>query len=86
MPRALGSAAQEAAPERQALATNQLQRVTMEMSARCLEDVRTLDDWERQRAQRRRELLDMLGLDPLPKRTPLQAQITGTLERPAYRR
>ena len=70
----------------QALAKSQLQRVTVEMSARCLADVRTLDDWNRQRAQRRRELLDMLGLDPLPTRTPLKAQITGTLERPAYRR
>jgi dienelactone hydrolase len=55
------------------------------MSARCLEDVQTIEDWQRQRAQRRHELLDMLGLDPLPKRTPLRAQITGTLDRPAYR-
>ena len=27
----------------------------------------------------------MLGLDPLPARTPLKAQITGRLERDAYR-
>jgi cephalosporin-C deacetylase-like acetyl esterase len=81
----VGAAAQDAAVERQALAKSQLQRVTVEMSARCLEDVRTLDDWNRQRAQRRRELLDMLGLDPLPARTPLEARITGTLDRPAYR-
>jgi cephalosporin-C deacetylase-like acetyl esterase len=67
------------------LATNQLKRVTMEMSARCLKDVRTLDDWQRQRAQRRRELLEMLGLDPLPKRTPLHARATGRLDREAYR-
>jgi dienelactone hydrolase len=78
-------AAQESAAQRHAMATNQLKRVTADMSARCLEDVRTLDDWQRQRAQRRRELLDMLGLDPLPKRTPLQARTTGTIERPAYR-
>src|SRR5262245_23445099 len=77
--------AQESAAQRHAMATNQMKRVTMEMSARCLEDVRTLDDWKRQRSQRRHELLDMLGLEPLPKRTPLHAQITGTLERSAYR-
>ena len=77
--------AQESAAQRHALATNHLKRVTMEMSARCLDDVRTVDDWRRQRAQRRRELLDMLGLDPLPKRTPLHARVTGTLDRPAYR-
>lgn len=29
--------------------------------------------------------MDMLGLDPLPKRTPLHSSITGTLDRPAYR-
>ncbi len=78
-------AAQESVAQRHALATNHLKRVAMEMSARCLEDVRTLDDWQRQQAQRRRELLDMLGLQPLPRRTPLHARITGTLDRPAYR-
>jgi cephalosporin-C deacetylase-like acetyl esterase len=78
-------AAQETAAQRHAMATNHLKRVAMEMSARCLEDVRTLEDWQRQRAQRRRELLDMLGLDPLPTRTPLKARVTGTLDRPAYR-
>ena len=77
--------AQDSAAQRHAMATNHLKRVTMEMSARCLEDVHTLEDWQRQRAQRRRELLDMLGLHPLPKRTPLQARLTGTLDRPAYR-
>ena len=30
------------------------------------------------------QLLEMLGLDPLPKRTPLKAQITGRLQRDAY--
>lgn len=77
--------AQETAAQRHAQATNHLQHVTVEMSARCLEDVRTLADWQRQRAPRRRELLDMLGLDPLPPRTPLHARVTGTLDRPAYR-
>jgi dienelactone hydrolase len=77
--------AQESAAQRHAQATNHLKRVTMEMSARCLDDVKTLDDWQRQRARRRRELLDVLGLDPLPKRTPLHARVTGTLDRSAYR-
>jgi dienelactone hydrolase len=77
--------AQETAAQRHAAATNHLRKVTMEMSARCLEDVRTLDDWQRQRAQRRQELLEMLGLSPLPKRTPLHDRVTGTLDRPAYR-
>lgn len=77
--------AQDSAAQRHAAATNHLIRVTTEMSARCLEDVGTLQDWQRQREQRRTELLGMLGLNPLPKRTPLRARVTGTLDRPAYR-
>jgi len=66
-------------------ATNQLKRLAAEMTAQCLNDIRSLDDWKKQQPELRRQLLDMLGLDPLPKRTPLKAQITGRLERDAYR-
>jgi dienelactone hydrolase len=77
--------AQETAGQRHGMATNQLIRIAAEMSARCLSDVRTLDDWKKQRVELRRQLLEMLGLDPLPARTPLRVQITGWLERDAYR-
>jgi hypothetical protein len=49
-----------------------------------LSDVRTLDDWEKRRPQLRRQLLEMLGLEPRPPRTPLKAQMTGRLERADY--
>src|SRR3989442_5382206 len=77
--------AQETAGQRHEMATNQLKRIAAEMSARCLGDIRTLDDWKKQRPELRRQLLEMLGLDPLPARTPLKVQITGRLERDAYR-
>ncbi len=77
--------AQETAAQRHEMATNHLKRIVAEMSARCLSDVKSLEDWARQRGERRRELLEMLGLDPLPARSPLKAQITGRLERDAYR-
>ncbi len=77
--------AQENPAQRHAMATNQLKRIAVEMSARCLNEVKTLTDWQQRRPELRRQLLDMLGLDPLPARTPLEARITGTLERPAYR-
>ena len=80
-----GLDAQESPAQRQEMATNQLQRIAAEMSAQCLRDVQTLDDWKKRRNELRRELLEMLGLDPLPKRTPLQAQTTGELDRPQYR-
>ena len=67
------------------MATNQLKRLAADISARCLTDVRTLDDWKARRPELRRQLLEMLGLDPLPSRTPLKAQITGQLDREAYR-
>ncbi len=80
-----GVRAQETAVTRQAMATNQLVRLAAEMSERCLTDIRTLNDWKQRRAEFRRQLLDMLGLDPLPRRSPLKAQITGKLDRPVYR-
>ena len=71
--------AQESAGQRHEMATNQLKKVAAGISARCLKDIRNLDDWKKQRPELRRQLLEMLGLDPLPARTPLKAQITGRL-------
>ena len=76
--------AQDSALQRHEMATNQLKRLAAEMTARCLNDVRSLDDWKKQRSELRRQLLEMLGLDPLPRRSPLKAQVTGRLEREAF--
>ena len=46
----------------------------------CLTDSISLEQWKVQREQYRRELLEMLGLDPLPERTDLQATVTGRTE------
>lgn len=77
--------AQENAALRFQMATNQLKQIASGMTARCLADVNSVKDWEKQRPEMRRELLEMLGLDPLPERTRLHAQITGTLDRDLYR-
>lgn len=77
--------AQETAAERHVMATNHLKRVAAEISARCLREIHSLADWQQQQPALRRQLLEMLGLEPLPKRTPLQAQITGRLDRDNYR-
>ncbi|HEU0006528.1 MAG TPA: acetylxylan esterase [Terriglobia bacterium] len=47
-------------------------------------EFRTLTSWEKVKEQRRLELLDMLGLEPLPLRTPLNARITGVIDKPEY--
>jgi dienelactone hydrolase len=51
----------------------------------CMADVRTLGDWTGQRDERRRQLLDMLGLWPLPERTDLKPVITGRLDGDGFR-
>jgi cephalosporin-C deacetylase-like acetyl esterase len=40
--------------------------------------------WPARKAALRHEMLTMLGLDPLPERTPLHAQVTGQFEREDY--
>lgn len=40
--------------------------------------------WESSLAERREQWLEMLGLSPLPERTPLKATVTGILERGDY--
>ena len=46
----------------------------------CLAQVSSLEDWEAKRPEYRRQLLEMLGLDPLPERTDLHAVVTGQTE------
>ncbi len=42
------------------------------------------DEWKRTQDERREMWLEMLGLSPLPERTPMEPTITGTLERDGY--
>jgi dienelactone hydrolase len=50
---------------------------------RFLDGATTLAEWQGRLPRLRAEYLDMLGLWPLPKRTPLHATVTGTLTRDA---
>jgi cephalosporin-C deacetylase-like acetyl esterase len=47
--------------------------------------INNLDDWKRRRPVIHRQFMDMLGLEPLPARTPLNARITGEFQREGYR-
>lgn len=62
-----------------------LKRAASAVSERCMADISTLEDWQRQRPDLRQQVLSMLGLDPLPERSPLNIRVTGVLEFPAYR-
>ncbi|HEX5102808.1 MAG TPA: prolyl oligopeptidase family serine peptidase [Pirellulaceae bacterium] len=55
-------------------------RETAKLQENCLAEIQTLDDWNAKRSEYRRQLLEMLGLDPLPERTDLKPVITGTVE------
>lgn len=53
---------------------------TGRLAGACLADIRTLEDWTSRREEYRRQLFEMLSLDPLPERTDLQPVVTGRVE------
>lgn len=53
---------------------------TAKLQDGCLEDVKSLDDWQAKQGEYRRQLHEMLGLDPLPEKTDLRPEITGRVE------
>ncbi|MBS0211256.1 MAG: acetylxylan esterase [Planctomycetes bacterium] len=67
-----------------AMLARYFERETDKLAAACLADIHTADDWQTRRAIYRQELFEMLGMDPMPERTPLNAQITGKLEHPEF--
>jgi len=67
------------------MATNQLRRVAAEISVRSLNEVGSVEEWKGRKRELRAQLMEMLGLGSLPKRTAIRATITGTLERVGYR-
>ena len=53
---------------------------TAKLSEQCLADIKTLEDWETRRQVYRKQLFEMLGLEPLPKKTDLKPVVTGKVE------
>ncbi|MFC1558121.1 alpha/beta hydrolase family protein [candidate division KSB1 bacterium] len=67
---------------------NHLIRVADDLTHNSLAGINTLDDWNRARPQRYRELVEMLSLMDVPlegKRPPLNVRITGTIRKEGYR-
>ncbi|MCY2964151.1 MAG: prolyl oligopeptidase family serine peptidase [Planctomycetota bacterium] len=58
---------------------------TSRLSGGELSWVTSREEWEAQRDERKEQFLDMLGLWPIPEKTPLKAVVTGALERDGFR-
>ena len=50
-----------------------------------LDGIKTADQWTSQKDEARRQLREMLGLDPLPAKTDLKPVITGEVKGDGYR-
>src|SRR5687768_10739140 len=53
---------------------------TDKLSKKFMDGARTLDEWKEKLPRLKREYMDMLGLWPLPEKTPLKATVTGQVE------
>lgn len=62
-----------------------LAQETREITTSFMAGIRSKEDWERIRPRLKEEYFYMLGLWPLPEKTPLNATITGTLERSTFK-
>ncbi len=58
-----------------------LAQETAKISQRFMDGATTLEQWQSRLPRLKQEYLDMLGLWPLPEKTPLNATVTGTLQR-----
>jgi len=61
-----------------------LAREAERLDGAMLESVKSPADWEKLRARYKEEYFYMLGLWPLPEKTPLEAKVTGTLQGDGY--
>lgn len=57
---------------------------TARLAEASLADIRSLEDWKIRQAAYREQLLEMLGLSPLPERTDLKPVVTGRVEHPEF--
>jgi dienelactone hydrolase len=61
-----------------------LNRVTQQIHERFMENVKTVEDWKKLRPGYKEEYFYMLGLSPMPEKSPVRATVTGTLEKDDY--
>src|SRR5438132_8790625 len=57
---------------------------TDKLSKKFMDGAKTLEEWQQKRPRLYQEYMDMLGLWPVPEKTPLKATFTGTIEAPDF--
>ena len=57
---------------------------TARIAEHPLLDITSAEAWKERRPELKRQLLEMLGLDPMPERTDLRAEVRGVVERPDF--
>jgi dienelactone hydrolase len=67
-----------------AMIQDYLRQGTEKIEADFLGGIKSAEDWNNARPRFRQEYLDMLGLWPLPEKTPLHATVTRTMDRGDY--
>jgi cephalosporin-C deacetylase-like acetyl esterase len=83
LPLCVGTARADSKPD-DALIQKYLDAETEKLSQRFLDSATTLAEWQARRPRLHQEYLDMLGLWPLPEKTPLHATVTGQLDRDGF--
>ena len=61
-----------------------LRQETVKIESDFLGTIKSAEDWQQAMPRFRREYFDMLGLWPIPEKTPLHATVTGRLDRGDY--
>lgn len=82
---ALSAQTRHSAQERHQLFEQYLMRRAASVTRTNLAGIDSLEAWKQRRPVERKRLLSMLGLNPMPARTPLRARITKTFARDGYR-
>ncbi len=68
----------------QAYLARETEKIEADSPEGLLKGIHSQEDWQRIRPKYQEEYFYMLGLWPLPARTPLDATLTGTLQRDGY--
>lgn len=68
-------------PAAQAMIGAFLRREAVRLDAQFLDGITNRQQWDARRPELRQQYFEMLGLWPLPERTPLNAEVTGSIDR-----